>query len=202
MVKSMSASESITVGVLALQGAFAKHQDVLKGLGVLTLQVRKPEDLELCDGLIIPGGESSTIFRQMDYIGLIKPLAEFAKNKPIFGTCAGLILMSKEVLNSPLQPLGILDITVERNAFGRQIESFSTEIEIPTLLNVTQALFIRAPRIKHYGPNVQVLATYADEPVLVRQGHHLGATFHAELTLDTVVHEYFLSIISNYKNIK
>ncbi len=198
----MAANESLTVGVLALQGAFAKHQDALERLGVTTLQVRKPVDLLLCDGLIIPGGESSTIFRQMKYIELINPLLEFAKTKPIFGTCAGLILMSKKIMNFPLEPFGILDVVVERNAYGRQIASFSTEIDIPTLLNKCDALFIRAPRIVQCGPDVQILATYEDEPVLVQQGHHLGATFHAELTTDTVVHEYFLSIITNVKNIK
>ncbi|MBA3603280.1 MAG: pyridoxal 5'-phosphate synthase glutaminase subunit PdxT [Parachlamydiaceae bacterium] len=192
----------MTVGVLALQGAFAKHQETLKVLGVTSLQVRKPEDLLLCDGLIIPGGESTTIFRQMKYIELINPLMEFAKTKPIFGTCAGLILMSKKIRNFPLEPFGILDVIVERNAFGRQIASFSTEIDIPKLLNKSDAFFIRAPSIVQCGPDVQILATYEDEPVLVQQGHHLGATFHTELTSDTVLHEYFLSIITNVKNIK
>ena len=198
----MASKESLTVGVLALQGAFAKHQEALEVLGVATLQVRKPEDLLLCDGLIIPGGESTTILTQMKFIELINPVLEFAKTKPIFGTCAGLILMSKEVLNFSQEPFGILDVVVERNAYGRQIASFSTEIDIPSLMNKCGAFFIRAPRIVRCGPNVQILATYEDEPVLVQQGHHLGATFHAELTSDTLLHEYFLSIITNVKNIK
>lgn len=198
----MVANETLTVGVLALQGAFTRHQDVLNRLGVTTLQVRTPADLLLCDGLIIPGGESTTIFHHLKFIELIDPLLEFAKTKPIFGTCAGLILMSREVVNSILKPFKILDITVERNAYGRQIHSFSTEIDIPSLADKCDAFFIRAPRIVQCGPHVHILASYDDEPVFVQQGHHLGATFHAELTSDTIVHEYFLSIISNVKNIK
>ncbi len=199
----MSTHPPLTVGVLALQGAFAKHQEVLKSLGIATLQVRTPEELLFCNGLIIPGGESTTILRQLHYIELVEPLLEFAKTKPIFGTCAGIILMSKEVLNPPTPSLGLLDIVIERNAYGRQIESFATEIKISSLSCTTHAFFIRAPRIKHCGPDVKILATHGEEPVLVRQGLHLGATFHSELSLkNTALHEYFLSIISNSRNIK
>jgi len=191
----------LKIGVLALQGAFAKHQEVFIDLGVQASQIRTPEELELCDGLVIPGGESSTIYRQMGFIHLIEPLREFAKKKPIFGTCAGLILMSSTILNnSMIKPFGLLDITVERNGYGRQIDSFRVEIEVPRLGSKNEALisafFIRAPRIKACRPEVQVLAKYENEPVLVQQDIHLGATFHAELAEETSLYEYFLSLVS------
>lgn len=189
----------ITVGVLALQGAFSKHIEMLKALGVLTIEVRTPEDLEKCDALIIPGGESTTILRQMNFIELTDKIKEFAIKKPIFGTCAGLILMSEEILNSEMLPFKILDIKVERNAFGRQLDSFKTDVNVK--LNPKKqpisfpSFFIRAPRIKAYGKDVEVLARFEDEPILVRQGHHLGATFHPELTNDTSIHRFFISLI-------
>lgn len=188
------------IGVLALQGDFSKHIETLLSLGVSAKEVRKPADLVDCDGLIIPGGESTVITRQIDFIGLRKTLEEFAKQKPVFGTCAGLILMSKNIQASPIQTLGLLDVTVARNAFGRQLDSFNASISVQLEkghTNLFPAFFIRAPRIMQVGPQVQVLATYKDEPVLVRQGKHLGATFHPELTSDPMIHAYFLSLIKN-----
>jgi 5'-phosphate synthase pdxT subunit len=186
------------IGVLALQGDFAKHAEVLHSLGIEVQEVRKPQDLLHCEGLIIPGGESTVIMRQLDFIGMRDPLLKFASHKPVFGTCAGLILMSKQIQDSSLRPLQLLDIVIERNAFGRQIESFQAFVSlefIPGHSKTISAFFIRAPRIINCDQNVQVLATLEDEPILVRQGHHLGASFHPELTSDPQVHQYFIEII-------
>ncbi len=186
------------IGVLALQGDFAKHIEVLRSLGVEVQEVRKPEDLINCEGLIIPGGESTVIMRQLDRIGLRDALVKFAAQKPLFGTCAGLILMSKHVEGSSVQPLELLNITIERNAFGRQVESFQAFVSLefsPEHSKTFPAFFIRAPRIRQYEKSVQVLATFEGEPILVRQGHHLGASFHPELTADPQVHQYFIEMI-------
>jgi 5'-phosphate synthase pdxT subunit len=181
------------IGVLALQGAFAKHIAALKKLGVETAEVRGVRELYDCDALIIPGGESTVIFRQLDFIELRQSVEEFGQTKPIFGTCAGLILMSTKVLNDPLVPFGMLDVEVERNAFGRQADSFKTEVELLSKPSKQiPAIFIRAPRIRAVGERVKVLAAYEGEPVLVRQGLHMGATFHPELTEDLAVHRLFL----------
>lgn len=190
------------VGVLALQGAFAKHVQRLEELGVKSIEVRKPEQLSLCDALIIPGGESTTMLKQMNYIDFPQEFREFAKKKPVFGTCAGIILMSDEIISDPMQPFHLIDIAVERNAFGRQVESFETVVDFSFEKSKVQKLpgiFIRAPRIRKIGENVQVLATYEGEPVLVQQGHHLGATFHPELTADATIHSHFLRIIKSRK---
>jgi 5'-phosphate synthase pdxT subunit len=184
------------IGVLALQGDFAKHLAVLAKLGVEGVEVRQPADLDGCSGLIIPGGESTTLFRAIEGVHLKEKILAFSKTKPLFGTCAGLILMSKKILHGDQIPWGILDVEVERNAFGRQAESFRTTIEWTPdpkhrKKNVP-ALFIRAPRIRACGPEVEVLATYGEEPILIRQGRHLGATFHPELTDETAIHALFL----------
>lgn len=193
----------LKIGILALQGAFAKHETKINELGAATSLIRTPGDLQDCDALIIPGGESTTIFKQMNFIELKKPILQFAAKKPVFGTCAGLILMSKEIINSSLpEPLGLLDVSVERNSFGRQIESFNANLEIclqGKKLN-TSALFIRAPRIRRCGPEVKILASYEGEPVLVQQGDFLGSTFHPELTSETCIHDYFLSLVKQSKS--
>lgn len=189
----------LTIGVLALQGAFSKHIAMLKTLGVATKEVRYPKDLEECDGLIIPGGESTTMNRQMEFIDFRKALYAFSTTKPIFGTCAGLILMSREVIANSITPMGILDVVIERNAFGRQADSFRTDIELclaSTRLKNFSAFFIRAPRIRQCGLAVQILAHYDNEPILIQQGFHLGATFHPELSDDPAIHKYFLRICS------
>ncbi len=195
------AAGSITIGVLALQGAFAKHIHMLRVLNVSAKEVRYPRDLEGCDALIIPGGESTTIMRQIQYIGLRDPLIVFAKTKPVFGTCAGLILISSEIIHGMMTPFGLIEISVERNAFGRQVESFQADVELRLAKDCAQnfpAVFIRAPRIRQAHSNVQVLARYKDEPILVRQGNHLGATFHPELTDDPSIHLYFLDLVRKH----
>lgn len=188
-----------TIGILALQGDFAKHIEILKNFQVSTLEVRKPQELDACDALIIPGGESTTIARQIHFIHIHQKLVEFAQSHPIFGTCAGLILMSKKIISEQrLKPFGWLDIAVERNAYGRQAESFRTEIELfmdRQAKATIQAVFIRAPRIREIGDTVEILASFEGEPILVRQGKHLGATFHPEITGEAAVHEYFIKLI-------
>ncbi len=188
----------LKIGVLALQGAFSKHIEMLRSLGVEVVEVRKPHDLKACDALIIPGGESTTMMRQIQFIDLGKGLSSFAQEKPIFGTCAGLILMARTILTDPLKPFGWIEIDVERNAFGRQAESFVTDLEVYLETKRPKsfpALFIRAPRIRGHGEHVEVLASLEDEPVLVKQGFHLAATFHPELTGDTAIHEYFIHLV-------
>jgi pyridoxal 5'-phosphate synthase pdxT subunit len=188
----------LTVGVLALQGAFMKHLLMLRKLNVHAIEIRKPEELEKCDALIIPGGESTTMMKQITFINFANKLREFGENKPVFGTCAGLILMSKEIISDKMTPFNWLDVTVERNAFGRQVDSFQAEVEIsftPRQHQKFPAIFIRAPRIKKCGDNVSVLASFEGEPVLIKQNKFLGATFHPELTNDLSVHEYFLTLI-------
>ncbi len=149
------------VGVLALQGDFAKHAEVLTSLGVIVREVRKPSELAGCEALIIPGGESTTLFRQMDFIHLREALVEFSHQKSLFGTCAGLILMSKKISGSPQKPLGIINVAIERNAFGRQLDSFKSplliELDHPTRF---EAFFIRAPQITSCGADVEVLAEW------------------------------------------
>ncbi|OLD38496.1 MAG: glutamine amidotransferase subunit PdxT [Candidatus Rokubacteria bacterium 13_1_40CM_2_68_8] len=186
------------VGVLALQGDFALHARALAKCGVEAVEVRKPAELDAVEGLIIPGGESTTLLKLMDAWDFAPAIAKFhGSGKPIFGTCAGLILLAREV-ESPRQfSLGLIDVGVERNAYGRQRESFeasgvATLDAGPVQLEM---VFIRAPRIRRVGPSVQVLAEYAGEPVLARQGRVLVATFHPELTESTTVHRYFCDLV-------
>ncbi len=186
-----------TIGVLALQGAFTRHQAMLEQLGYQTVAVRYPQDLEGLAGLVIPGGESSTISRQLDSSGLRQPIIALAREKPVLGTCAGLIMMSREPAGNQVRGLDLLDLAVVRNGWGRQAHSFT--FSLPVTLNghseEVPAIFIRAPRINRVGPGVEVLAAIDGEPVLVRQGRHLGATFHPELTADTRIHQLFLQVI-------
>ncbi len=185
------------IGVLALQGDFAKHVAILHQIGVTAKEVRTPHDLFHCDGLIIPGGESTSMNRQIDFIHMREPLIAFANQKPVFGTCAGLILMAQEVEQSSMPTLGLLHIVVERNAYGRQIDSF--ESTIPLIIQGKEtafpAIFIRAPRIIKMGEEVEVLATLDEEPVFIRQKQYLGTTFHPELTTDSQIHQYFVQMI-------
>ncbi len=188
------------VGVLALQGDFHKHCEMLDSINVASRQVRKKEELESCDGLIIPGGESTTMMRQIEMVGLRSSLEEFAKSKPIFGTCAGLILMSHAVSDFCFKPFGWLNIEVERNAFGRQVDSFSTPIHLlmdTPEENTIDAFFIRAPKIRSWSESVRILAFYHDEPILVQEGHFLGASFHPELTHHVSIHKHFVSMIES-----
>ena len=189
-------------GVLASQGAFAEHIAVLKKLGVEAIPVRLPRQLAGLDGLIIPGGESTTISKLMkDYnlVSAIKKLAD--EGKPIFGTCAGMILLAKKIPGSTVEPLGLMDISVRRNAFGRQNESFETDIDIPVLGDEPfHAVFIRAPQIENINSTTKVLARLDDgTAVAARQGQLLVSAFHPELTDDLRFHRYFLEMISGEK---
>jgi 5'-phosphate synthase pdxT subunit len=181
------------VGILALQGDFEAHEKALESAGADTLQVRTAEDLARVDALVIPGGESTTMLKLLGYMNLLEPLRSFADAKPVFGTCAGAILLANEV-ESPSQPsLGVIDMTIERNAYGRQIDSRVTQVDFEG--TPLEAVFIRAPIIRRTGPGVRVLAEYQGTPVLIESGRHLASTFHPELTGDSRVHSLFLSKI-------
>ena len=186
------------VGVLALQGDFAAHGAALERAGAQAVYVREAAALSSLDGLVIPGGESTTMLKLMRLDGLFEPIAEFGRRKPIFGTCAGAILVADEVSGPTQDSLHLMDIAVERNAYGRQNDSRVTQIEPePEFLARTspgkmEAVFIRAPIIRRTGPASRVLARYQGDPVLVEEGRHLVATFHPELTADSRVHELFL----------
>jgi 5'-phosphate synthase pdxT subunit len=188
------------IGVLALQGDFGLHVAALTRCGAAAVEVRKSEQLADLDGLVIPGGESTTLLKLMDAWGFVPALEKFhADGKPIFGTCAGLILLAREV-SSPTQPsLGMIDLGVERNAYGRQRESFETT-GIATFggqPTPIEMVFIRAPRIRHTGPGVQRLAERDGELVLAQQGTVLVAAFHPELTRDPTVHQYFCGLVES-----
>lgn len=189
------------VGILALQGDFQEHQIVLESLSIDTTQVRLPGDLEGLDGLIIPGGESTTIGKLAVDFKLMSPLRSFARSHAVWGTCAGSIFLSKDASRSQAL-LGIMDIKVARNAFGRQVDSFEVDIEIPTLAKVSKtnppfhAIFIRAPLIESVGDGVEVLAELPNgEIIAAKQRKWLATSFHPELTLDNRFHRYFLELI-------
>jgi 5'-phosphate synthase pdxT subunit len=194
----------ITVGVLALQGDFAEHEASLKRLGAATREVRLPADLEGLDGLIIPGGESTTITRLMAMYGLLEPLRAFASRRPVWGTCAGMIVMAKHATDLDREGLNLMDITVERNAFGRQVDSFETDLEVRGMAGPPlHAVFIRAPLIREAGPGVDVLAKLEDGRIVAaRQGKLLVTSFHPELTQDDRMHQYFLSLIDSGAAVK
>jgi 5'-phosphate synthase pdxT subunit len=179
------------VGVLALQGDFEAHARALKRAGADPVEVRSGRQLNDIDGLIIPGGESTTMLKLIEQENLLAPLEEFGRRKPIFGTCAGAILLATNVLNSAQASLKLMDIDVERNAYGRQADSRIGRIEQSG--SSVEAVFIRAPIIRRVGPAARVLATYEGAPVLVEQGLHLAATFHPELSAGSGVHELFLA---------
>lgn len=178
------------IGVLALQGDFEAHRHALERAGAEATEVRTAEDLAALDGLIIPGGESTTILKLLNEENLFDPLRRFGENRPIFGTCAGAILLASEVLNPHQPSLSLMDLTVERNAYGRQIDSRIARIDIEG--KPAEAVFIRAPIVRRVGPAARVLAKYQDSPVLVEQGKHLVATFHPELSAESSVHRQFL----------
>ena len=188
-----------TVGILALQGDFDAHSKALHAIGAQPLLVRSAQQLAQMDGLILPGGESTTMLKLLQRQGLYEPLRSYGESRPIFGTCAGVILLSKIVHNPAQESLGLMDLAVQRNGYGRQIDSCVSHIhpteafEERTSPGLMEAVFIRAPVIESVGPSVHVLAEYRGQPVLVEQNGHLGATFHPELSNDYRVHRLFLS---------
>ena len=196
------------IGVLALQGAFIEHVNILKSLGVEAVEVRLPGQLADLDGLIIPGGESTTIGKLARRFGLMEPLRDFAEAKPVWGTCAGMIFLAKEIGNGSSgrdQPLlGVMDIEVARNAFGRQVDSFETNLDVSVFANGDlrpfPAIFIRAPKLVAAKADAQVIATLPDgTAVAAQQGHLLATSFHPELTGDSRFHAFFLSLITSEK---
>jgi pyridoxal 5'-phosphate synthase pdxT subunit len=187
----------MTIGVLALQGDFDAHRKRLEELGAEVVLVKKPEQLDEIDGLVIPGGESSTFLKLLGEAGFEK-LKQFVRMKPTFGTCAGAILLANQVENPKQRGLGVLDIRIRRNAYGRQVDSSIREGKF--LGDRAEMVFIRAPKIEHVGPGVEVIATEGTDPVAVRQGKVMAATFHPELSDDTRVHQAFLDLIGNGKH--
>ncbi len=184
------------VGVLALQGAVAEHIRSIENAGAEGVAIKHPEQLQELGGLIIPGGESTTIGKLMRKYGFMDTIRTFSDlGKPIFGTCAGLIVMAKEIEGGEEAHLELMNIRVSRNAFGRQRESFETDLEVKGLEEPLRAVFIRAPLITEVGKEVDVLSTYKDEIVTARQGHLLVSSFHPELTDDHSLHTYFLEMI-------
>ena len=199
------AGKLLRIGVLALQGDFAEHIAVLRRLGVEAVEVRLAQQLDGLDGLIMPGGESTTFGKLAQDFGLIEPLRQFGRQKPLWGTCAGAIFLSKDA-HRPQPLLELMDITVERNAFGRQVASFEVDLEVPALKAVSDedlpfhAIFIRAPLIDSVGEGVQVLARLEDGRIVAaQQGHWLATSFHPELTGDPRFHQYFLRLASASK---
>jgi 5'-phosphate synthase pdxT subunit len=185
------------IGILAIQGDYAAHAAALERLGVAHALVRRPRDLESLDGVILPGGESTTMLKFLGEEGLDNALVEFASTgRAIFGTCAGTILLAREVKNPPQHSLNLLDAVVLRNAYGRQLASEIRREPTSMRDEPLEMVFIRAPIIESVGPGVEILARSEDQPVLVRQGAILAATFHPELTADTAVHELFVRMAS------
>ncbi len=187
------------VGILALQGDFEAHSKALARAGAQPVEIRKAAELDSIDGLVIPGGESTTMLKLLRAENMLEPLAEFGRERPIFGTCAGAILLASEVSHPEQESLALMDIGIERNAYGRQIDSrvvtLSPEGDFGsrTAPGDLEAVFIRAPIIRRVGPSLRVLARYNGDPVLVEDGRHMVATFHPELTSDGRVHTLFLS---------
>lgn len=184
------------IGVLALQGAVAEHLKSISSAGAEGIAIKQTEQLSEVDGLIIPGGESTTIGKLMRKYGFIEAIREFSEQgKPIFGTCAGLIVLAKDIEGSEEPHLGLMNIAVSRNAFGRQRESFETDLDIKGIEQPVRAVFIRAPLISQVGEGVEVLSEYQDEIVTAREGHLLASSFHPELTDDYRLHQYFVDMV-------
>jgi pyridoxal 5'-phosphate synthase pdxT subunit len=183
----------VKIGVLALQGNFREHAAMLRRLGAEVVEVRKPEQLEGLDGLVIPGGESTTFMRLMRLYGLDEAIRRFGR--PVFGTCAGMIVLDRD-------HLGLVDLVVDRNAYGRQVASFEADLDLEGDDDQLRGVFIRAPRVREVGTGVEVLAEHDGEPVLVRDGRFLLASFHPELTDDTRVHERFLELVKQETRVR
>jgi len=189
----------VLVGILALQGDFEAHQKAFQDLGAPVVQVRRTNQLSLIDGLVIPGGESTTMLKLLHLENLFEPLRQFGAQRPIFGTCAGAILLASEVLHPQQESLGLMDMTVERNAYGRQVHSHVSHLQMTGEADL-EAVFIRAPIIRRTGPAVRVVASHDGTPVLVEQGRHLAATFHPELTADRRLQKHFLEQIKECRD--
>lgn len=188
-----------TIGVLALQGDVREHLATLTGLGVDAISVRRTAELDACDGLVLPGGESTTMAKLARSFGLLEPLrARIGDGMPAFGTCAGMILLADRVVDGTRgqETIGGLDVTVRRNAFGRQVDSFEEDLRLAGLDQPVHAVFIRAPWVEETGPGVEVLATAADHPVAVREGRLLATSFHPEVGADGRIHRLFLDLVT------
>jgi pyridoxal 5'-phosphate synthase pdxT subunit len=190
---SISRMEPLRIGILAVQGNFREHAAMLRRLGAEVVEVRKPEQLTGLDGLVIPGGESTTFMRLMRLYGLDEAVREFAA--PVLGTCAGMIVLDRNHLDA-------VDIEVDRNAYGRQVASFEADLPLGDDPKPLRGVFIRAPRVREIGPEVEVLAELGGEPVLLREGRFIVAAFHPELTDDTRVHERFLELVTEDANVR
>jgi 5'-phosphate synthase pdxT subunit len=190
----MSEETRPVIGILALQGDFEAHKRAVDQAGGNPVEVRMKSDLDAIDGLIIPGGESTTMLKMLAEEDLFEPIQKFGRVKPIFGTCAGAILLAKEVLNPAQDSLQLMDLTVERNAYGRQIDSRIAVLEFDG--KPLEAVFIRAPVIRKIGGDSHVLVSYNGDPVLVEQGRHLAATFHPELAGEGAIHRRFVEKVS------
>jgi len=184
--------QPLRIGVLAVQGNFREHAAMLRRLGAEAVEVRLPEELDGLDGLVIPGGESTAIARLMRLYGLEEALRQFSG--PVFGTCAGMILLDRNHLD-------LVDVEVDRNAYGRQVASFEADLDLPGQTKPLRGVFIRAPRVREAGPEVEVLAELDGEPVLLREGRFVVASFHPELTEDTRVRELFLDLVREGANV-
>lgn len=181
-----------TIGVLGIQGAIEKHLESVVAIGCKGLWVKTAADLKKIDGIILPGGESTSIGKQLEWFGMMNPLREaIAQGLPAFGTCAGMILLAKDIEACTQARIGLMDITVRRNAYGSQLDSFITDLQVKGIQGKIPAVFIRAPRIEKCGRNVEILASHKDHPVLVRQKNMMAASFHPELTEDTRLHACF-----------
>jgi 5'-phosphate synthase pdxT subunit len=191
----MSKKARPVIGILALQGDFEAHKRAVEGAGGDPVEVRTKSDLDHIDGLIIPGGESTTMLKMLAEEDLFEPLRQFGRVKPVFGTCAGAILLAKEVLNPPQNSLQLMDLVVERNAYGRQIDSRIAHLEFGG--EPLEAVFIRAPVIRKAGGDSHVLVSYNGDPVLVEQGRHMASTFHPELAGGAAIHRLFVEKVSS-----
>lgn len=187
------------IGVLALQGAVREHMDQIESVGCEAVVVKEANDLIGINGLILPGGESTTIRKLLDRFHLLEPIQRLAKQGlPMFGTCAGLILLAGEIVGYESPHLGVMNVVVQRNSFGRQVDSFECELTISKLEKTVPAVFIRAPHIISVGEDVEVLSTYQERIVLARDRHFLGCSFHPELTKDITILQYFVDMIDEY----
>ncbi|MEW5923096.1 MAG: pyridoxal 5'-phosphate synthase glutaminase subunit PdxT [Candidatus Zixiibacteriota bacterium] len=187
-------TKKVTIGVLALQGDFERHLEQLKELNIRGCEIRRSDQLEKIDGLIIPGGESTTMTELIDRFNMRRTLVEFCSQKPVWGTCAGMIMLAREVDHDLVRPLNIIDITVKRNGYGRQVHSFFTTVQasLNGHLSELKASFIRAPMVSRYAPGISVLATYGGSPVLLTHKNCLVSSFHTELESDLTLIDFFV----------